>query len=386
MKKFIKRNMKLLIFFILAGLVYFLLKHALLPLLGKDVSLLTDMGIQPTECRVGSISKVGNGTAPDWSWDGGLITYDERVDGAYEIFLINADGSNKRCLSCINPPEEIKGKHKGKATFHPSSKYLLFSSENEYGKHELANIPGIGDDHDFWVIDLENFTYWRLTTLPKGTALQYPRFSADGKKLLWSQRYEKERWAIFRKGREWGYWKMKLADFSITPNGPRVTNIIDLEPIGKGYYEPHGFLPGDNNKIIMSAQTNPEKSAFYLNIYTYDLLSKKFVKLASTNDIHYEMALYSPDGHKISFMSGPFRGTLRLYKTDLYLMDANGSNRTRLTYFNEPMHPDYAGAAVQIDKEAWSPDGSKIISAYYNHKTKESTLFMITFEGACGKL
>lgn len=370
----------------LASLTYFFLRHLLFPLLGKDVPLLTDTGLQPNECRVRSITKMGNGTRPDWSWDSSLIAYDEKVDNAYEIFLMKADGSNKRCLTCTNSPQEIKGKHKGKVTFHPSSKYLLFSSENVYGKHGLVNIPGIGNDHDFWVIDLENGKYWRLTGLPKGTALQYPRFSSDGTKLLWSQRYEKEKWAIFRKGQEWGYWKMKLSDFSITSDGPNLTNIIDLEPGGKGYYEPHGFLPGDNNKIIMSAQAKPGKSAFYLDIYTYDLLSKKFINLVSTDDIHYEMALYSPNGHKISFMSGPFRGVLRLYKTDLYLMDADGSNRTRLTYFNEPTHPDYAGAAVQIDKEAWSPDGSKIISAYYNHKTKESTLFMINFEGACGKL
>ena len=74
------------------------------------------------------------------------------------------------------------------------------------------------------------------------------------------------------------------------------------------------------------------------------------------------------------------------YKADLYLMDADGSNRVRLTYFNEPGHPDYVGAPVQIQKEAWSPDGSRIVSAYFNHETRKSQLFMIIFEGPCGKL
>jgi Tol biopolymer transport system component len=175
---------------------------------------------------------------------------------------------------------------------------------------------------------------------------------------------------------------MQLANFNFSPINPQLSDLVDLEPGGKGYYEPHGFLPGDNNKIIMTAQTKPEKSAFYLDIYTYDLVDQKLTNLVSTDDIHYEMALYSPNGQKISYMAGPFIGFSRgPHKTDLYLMDADGRNRVRITYFNEPGNQDYVGATVQIQKESWSPDGSQMISAYYNHKTKESTLFMIDFKG-----
>ena len=72
------------------------------------------------------------------------------------------------------------------------------------------------------------------------------------------------------------------------------------------------------------------------------------------------------------------------HEADLYLMDADGGNRVRLTYWNDPANRDYAGSTVQIQKEAWSPDGSHIISAYNNHKTRQSTLFRIDFQGACG--
>jgi Tol biopolymer transport system component len=327
------------------------------------------------------------GTSPDWSWDGQLIAYQDIVNGSYEVFIMNADGSDLHCLTCNSKaPQEFGGKHKGKATLYPNGTYLLFSVENEHGHHGLATIPGIGDNHDFWVTNLQDQTYWRLTRLPKGSAIQYPRFSSDGKKLLWSQRYEKERGSIFRKGREFGFWKIKLADFEITDDGPALSNILDLEPGGKGYYEPHGFSP-DGKTIIFTAMIQPGESAFYGRVYTLDLVTKELTNLAQTDNIHYEMAVYSPSGRKISFMSGPFIGVLRFgYRADLYLMDKDGSNRVRLTYFNEPEHPDYVGAACQIDKEAWSPDGSRIISAYYNHKTNKSRLFMITFEGACGKL
>lgn len=356
-------------------------------LFGDEVPLLQDTGVQPSACRVKSVTKMTTGQAPDWSWDGRLIAYSDKIEGSNEVLVMNADGSNSRCLTCNDRiPQEFRGKHKGKATFYPNGRYLLFSVENEYGDHGIATIPGIGDNHDLWVTDLESGAYWRLTRLPEDSAIQYPRYSSDGRKLLWSQRYEKARGSIFQKGREFGFWAMKLADFSLTQDGPRLANIIDLEPGGKGYYEPHGFSP-DGRQIILTAMIRPEKSAVYGEIYTLDLASNKLTNLARTDNIHYEMALYSPSGHKISFMSGPFIGVVRFgYKADLYLMDADGSNRVRLTFFNESGHPDYVGAAVQIQKEAWSPDGSKIISAYFNHKTWENRLFMITFEGPCGKL
>jgi len=101
---------------------------------GKDIPLPSDSGKQPQECLVKNITKMGNGSQPDWSWDGKLITYIDQVAGSYEIFLMNADGSNRRCITCGgNVLSEFKDKHKGKPTFWPSdSRYLLFSVENEY--------------------------------------------------------------------------------------------------------------------------------------------------------------------------------------------------------------------------------------------------------------
>ena len=93
---------------------------------------------------------------------------------------MNADASSQRCITLTNVPQDIVGKHKGKATFHPGGKHLLISSENEHGDHGLKTIPGIVDNHDFWMIDLNTGTFTRITTLPEDTSIQYPRFSNDG--------------------------------------------------------------------------------------------------------------------------------------------------------------------------------------------------------------
>lgn len=350
-----------------------------------SVPMPVDTGVQSNQCQIKSITKLADGTSPDLSFDGRLIAYNKKVNNNYEVFLMNADGSNQRCLTCNNIPQEIRGKHKGKAGFHPGGKYLLISSENEHGDHGLKTIPGIGDNHDFWVIDLENNIYSRLTTLPEDTALQYPRFSNDGKRLMWSQRYAKEKGAIFKKGREFGFWKIKIADFTVASEGPRLENIVELEPGGKGYYEPHGFSP-DGKKIIFSAAIK-DKSQVNLDIYTFDLTNKTLVNLTNSDDIHDEMALYSPSGRKIALMSGLFIGWgLDFgYKTDLYLMDSDGSNRVRLTYFNDPKSPYYPGENSQIAKLAWSQDGTKIVFSLYIHKINTFHIYALNFKGACGE-
>lgn len=356
---------------------------------GENVPLPPNTGIQLSECNVKSITIIGSGSQPDWSEDGNLIAFTDEINGNYEVWIMNTDGSNRHCLTCNgNIPPEFINKNKGKPTFYPpDSRYLLFGVENEHGDHGLNTQPGIGENYDLWITDLETQEYWRLTNLPDDSALQYPCFSSDGTELLWSQRFEKEESAaIWNYGCEYGFWKLQLADFSLVQTTPKLGDIIGLEPAGTGYYEPHGFLPGDNTKIIISAQTNPEKSAFYCDIYTYDLTKQKLTELVSTDDIHYEMATYSPNGKKIAYMAGPFIGFARgPHKTDLYLMDADGQNRIRLTYFNQPGNQDYIGATCQIQKIAWSPDGTQLISAYYNHETKESTLFKIDFHGYCGQ-
>ncbi len=330
--------------------------------------------------KVKDVTRLTEGTSPDLSFDGHLIAYNRKINDSYEVFLMNADASNQRCITLTNAPQEIVGKHKGKATFHPGGKYLLISSENEHGDHGLKTIPGIGDNHDFWTINLEAGAYTRLTTLPEGSSIQYPRFSTDGSKLVWSQRYEKEKRALFKKGKEFGYWKIMIADFKITPTGPRLDNLQAIEPAGKGYYEPHGFSP-DGKKLIYSGATDPKKSQVILDIFTYGLASHLVTNLTRTDEIHDEMAIFSPDGKKIALMSGTFIGWVPEfgYRTDLCLMDADGSNLVKLTHFNDPTNPAYLGHNSQITKLTWRQDGRRIVFGVYVHKPEKYSVYALDF-------
>ena len=382
------RRMKKAIVTVLFILLVLLILRIKFLFVGINLSLPENTGSQPPACQVASVDKLAEGDTPDISKDDTLIAYSKKVNSIFELFVMYSDGTNQHCITCDNSiPKEMVGKNKGKATFYADSRYLLAGVENEYGKNTLANQPGVGDDYDFWLIDLQTNTFTRLTNNPKGFALQYPRFSPDGKKLIWSERYKKGGIGNYLVGKgEFGWWRIKIADFSLTATGPRLDNIEELEPAGKGFYEPHGVSP-DGSKLIFSGAVTSGKTQIYSDIYVYDLNNRKLSKLTSARNIHHEQALYSPSGNKISYMSGPFVGLSDFgYKADLYLMDENGNNRTRLTYFNDPENASYPGQTSQIDKDTWFSDGTAIVFGLYIHKINKFYIYKLTFNDSCGKL
>jgi hypothetical protein len=64
-------------------------------------------------------------------------------------------------------------------------------------------------------------------------------------------------------------------------------------------------------------------------------------------------------------------------------MDADGSNKQQLTYFNEPGHPEYMnGKRCVVADSIWRPDGKKIAAlvTYESHWGLRSKIIMIEFE------
>lgn len=338
-------------------------------------------GVQPIECQVKNLKHFIQGGRPGWSKEGNLIAFDRKVGKQFEVFVIQNDGKNERCLTC-NKSGGPAG-HRGNPEFSSDGRFIVFTGENQYGKHGFANEPGQGFNNDIWLMTADGGKFYQLTHYPNDWGALHPHFSHDGKKIIWSEEYEK--FNFFVRGKEFGFWRIKIAEFNFSQEKPQLKNEISLEPLGRVWYETHGFSL-DNKKILFTAHQEGE-TAFYGDIYTYDLESDELQNLTQSSDLHDEHAQYSSLSRKISFISGPFIGFLKFYTTELHLMNIDGENKVKLTHFNDPGYPEFPRGKFVVGDNTWSPNGDQIIFIVWGGKeTREQNLYLLTFEGPCGKL
>ena len=146
------------------------------------------------------------------------------------------DGTDVRCLTC-SAPSILRKYHKSQPFWHPSAEHIVFTAQNEHTKptqYNLDSFPGIGHNHDVWIMTSDGSNYWRLTDYPDNWGVIRPSFSHDGKMVYWNEEYSMEvypgegsRWnkETNRKGEEWGLWRIKLADVSFASDGPHLSNV-----------------------------------------------------------------------------------------------------------------------------------------------------------------
>ncbi|MHC4664653.1 MAG: TolB family protein [Planctomycetota bacterium] len=309
------------------------------------------------------------GKSLDWSATNDLILSAKRgSDRYFDVFVMNSDGSGERCLTCDKLP-----KHNGNPAWHPSGEYIVFTAEKEENPSDAKSkefaIPGTGFNCDLWVMTSDGEKFYPLTDYPiklPYKAVIHPQFSHDGKKLLWAERVDR--------GKSFGGgWVLRSADFVVDNNAPHLENTKTYKP-GKQrcFYESHDFSK-DDKKILFSGNLQPKQTPVGLDIYELDLESNQLIRLTTTDNDWDEHAHYSPDGKKIAWMSSTGfdiqwgdiseHNWQKYLKTELWIMDADGSNKQRLTHFNTDGYPEYLdGRRCLISDSSWSPDGKSIVA------------------------
>jgi len=318
------------------------------------------------------------GKSLDWCAKNNLITYGKGGrDGYFDVFVMNPDGSDEKCLTCDK--SACPQKHNGNPAWHPSGEYIVFTAEKKENattaRAKQFAIPGTGINCDLWLMTSDGKRFYQLTNLPMklpAKAIIHPQFSHDGKKIFWAERVGR--------AKPWGAWVIKVADFVFDDKEPRLKNIEIYKP-GKqpSFYETHAFSK-DGKRVLFTGDIEPGHPTDGLDIYEMNLETKEVKRLTKTFDSWDEHAHYSPDEKKIAWMSSAeFNIKYKSIEghdwkkdliTELWIMDADGSNKQRLTYFNQPGHPDYIGRRAVVADSVWSPDGKKILAtvAYENKK------------------
>ena len=305
-----------------------------------------------------------------WSRDGSLIAFDRRnADGWFDVYLVRPDGSGLRSLT-----EGGKGLpqfNNGNPAWHPSGDWIAFQAQDPdlsglprglLGRYAAS--PGIGVNNNIWLAAADGSGFYQLTRVKERHGILHPQFSPDGRLLAWSELIGPAAGGI-------GRWAIRLADFAADAAGPRVSNVRTLRPLDLQLYETHGFSP-DGRGLVFSGV--PEGKFYYdMEIFVLDLSTGQAVRLTD-NGAWDEHAHFSPDGRHIVWASseGIPQERSRTWAElaehppllDYWIMDADGSNKRRLSGFNEPGAKEQAafgGGVIAADFD-WSPDGSAIVA------------------------
>jgi hypothetical protein len=297
-----------------------------------------------------------HGLDVDWDHSGSnRIAYSMKGDdGYYDIHTANPDGTNDSCITCNLSP--LTDRHIAVPSWHPSGNWLLMTVEKPtHAGSSFDALPGLGSYTDIWIMNRSATKTYKLVDLINDNdhGVIIPRFSHDGKKILWTDR--KAAANILVPKQTAGYWTIKIADFAFNPSDsiPSISNIRTIEPQADNFYEGYGFSKDDSRIIFCSNMNKP--SFFDENIYTINIDGTQITQLTSSD--YNEHAWYSNDGNKIVWMTNAQASS----GTDWWMMNTDGSNKHRLTYFNEASNVQYAGHPVWCGLVSFSPDGQSFV-------------------------
>lgn len=326
--------------------------------------------------RVQFVKVIAVGGRVDWSHSHNLIALDKVGDDRFsDVYIALPDGSGKQCLTCGKPLPQA---HNGNPSWHPSGGLIVFQSQDPAlavlpaEKQPIAyrmTSPGWGTNNNLWLMTSNGTQFWQLTEVAAGMGVLHPQFNRLGSKLLWAEKIGLQGLAE--------QWTMRLADLTWEFGKPNLKNVEDIHPFGINFfYETHGFTP-DGRKIIFTAG---DPSISSLDIYLYDLLNGEVRNLTNTPDEYDEHAHISPDGTQIIWASSRGIDIPRDYFvpfTDYWVMDIEGRNQSRLTYFNDPQAPEYYPGGVVVADFGFDPSGQWLVSKLELTQTVDSIVEVI---------
>lgn len=321
---------------------------------------------------LGSRLLVPGGGRVSWSTQGDRIAYDKAgADGRYDLYVRDLATDFERCLTCEF--YDFRRAHALNPAWNPSGSHLVFQAQLHPRRlgldaDELAS-PERALWSDLWLVRADGKDYWRLTRgSEQGSAVLDAHFSFEGEHLLWTER------VLSRQGR-WGTWRVRSARLGFRRGTPRLSKLSVPDGLEqRGLAVAQGFL-ADDRDFLLTAQldTDPDSAALELYRVRVDASGRARAEpLTRSRGGFHEYARLSPRGDLVAFTSDAElpRGERR---TEIWLMALDGSDKRRLTRFNESGAPPcYLG-----DLE-WSPEGDRIVAqSICGEPTRKEALYLL---------
>ena len=316
---------------------------------------------------------LGAGTRPRFSPDGSTIVFDRRnLDGYYSLYLSSLNGVIWAGLT-----DDIHPRHGGNGIFDRTSAYILYIAQepNHYlsyyspaGQLPIGE-PGVGLFNNLWITNGPQ--KWRLTNVPLKAneedptpvfATVNPKISPGGATVVWTERYDSGG------NLNWGLWRIKAGELAI--NGSTVSLVnqrVLFTPATGTYVTAMQFLNED--ELLLSGNLDGQHE-YGMDLYRYNITDGTLLNLTNSPNDWEEGACLAPSGKIVYMTNRDSEYELDFAKDwvgqplqrDYYVMNGDGSNKERLTFFNSSPeiakeHVDWNAVTIACDI---SPDGKTI--------------------------
>lgn len=261
--------------------------------------------------------------------------------GVYKIYLSDTLGKNETVLTYSGWAED---RQQWAEEWHPSGDYLFcyiekeeYIKEKRHKRKPVDATPGYGAYTDLWLLKRDGSMAWELRDLPNNfnSGLIHGAISDDGTLFAWSERIKAPKY--LDPNLMAGSYVLKVANFTVD-SVPKLTNIQTFQP---GNIDACNELDGfsKDNSSLSFYSTFETKNLFATPIYTLNLSSGEITKLTTAS--FAQAATYTPDGKHLVYMTGDQCQIfpLEIQGADWWIMDTDGSNKTRISFMNVKNHP-----------------------------------------------
>ncbi|MCL7958684.1 MAG: hypothetical protein M8861_00685 [marine benthic group bacterium] len=251
------------------------------------IFVMTDQGAEIEQLTFAPLT----GQHPDISPDGTRILFHHvRPGDLLDIYVMNADGSGATTLAA----GEWADAH---PAWSPDGTQIAFQSDRDGGPTAV------------WIMDSDGSNVRKLTSFPSWT----PAWSPDATRIVFAGRDDAGEADLF----------------IINVDGTGLTNIT---PDAVGDNAP-AWSPDGQTIAFTSSERDGN---IFQDIYIVSVNGGPITNLTNNPNFHDTNPDWSPDGSRIAFSSSRDGGF-----PDIYVMDSQGGNVTRLTVDLEAVFPDW---------------------------------------------
>lgn len=303
----------------------------------------------PTRAQTGE-----SDTLPVWSPDGSQIAFVSDRSGTYDLWMMNADGSDPTSLFTIT---RTALNWNPKPTWSPDGQYVALSSDRS-------------GDHDIWLIAVDGPTTLNITQttdtsefefclFPDNERLAYVSVGPDRRSTIQVMQLDGAQHVDLTPEGHYSFF-----DLACSPDGTNITfgalGLDTFEPAGIwiGSLETRESTPLTLERLDQNPQWAPNGHTILLynqnvmyrddwGLWTVETDGSDLRNLTGPIEGIGTSALWSPDGEQIVFHA------IQDVLSDIWVVDADGSNVRNLTAAMQGMNI----------LPRWSPDGAKIAFA-----------------------